>query len=99
MDSLFAGHRRSMEQTSSRGTVNQFLSEMDGFQQGDRIMLIGATNEQEENLDAAALRPGRFDTKIVVPLPDVNGRQDIFSLYLSRICHSKGKERGGLVRE
>ena len=47
-------------------------------------MVIGATNH-EESLDPAAVRPGRFDKKIHVPLPDVNGRTDIFELYLSRI--------------
>jgi ATP-dependent 26S proteasome regulatory subunit len=57
---------------------------MDGFEKTDQILVIGATNH-EESLDPAAVRPGRFDKKIHVPLPDVNGRTDIFNLYLSRI--------------
>ena len=47
-------------------------------------MVIGATNH-EDNLDPAAVRPGRFDKKINVPLPDVNGRQEILDLYLNKI--------------
>jgi ATP-dependent Zn protease len=50
---------------------------MDGFEKNENIMIIGATNHQD-SLDAAATRPGRFDKKIHVPHPDVNGRQDIF---------------------
>lgn len=65
-----------------------FLSEMDGFTKDDKIMLIGATNEKEENIDKAAVRPGRFDNKIVVPIPDERGRNEIFELYLGKIKHS-----------
>ena len=57
---------------------------MDGFEKDDEIMVIGATNH-ESNLDPAAVRPGRFDKKIHVPSPDVNGRQEIFDLYLDKI--------------
>jgi ATP-dependent metalloprotease len=58
---------------------------MDGFEKTDQILVIGATNH-EESLDPAAVRPGRFDKKIHVPLPDVNGRTDIFELYLNKIA-------------
>ena len=57
---------------------------MDGFEQHEDIVVIGATNHPE-NLDPAAVRPGRFDKKIDVPKPDVNGRQAIFELYLDKI--------------
>ena len=50
-------------------------------------MVIGATNH-EESLDPAAVRPGRFDKKIHVPLPDINGRADIFQLYLEKIVRA-----------
>lgn len=60
------------------------LTEMDGFDKSDHILIIGATNH-EDALDPAAVRPGRFDKKIHVPLPDVNGREDIFNHYLSKI--------------
>jgi len=50
--------------------------------------VIGATNH-EDALDPAAVRPGRFDKKIHVPLPDVNGRKDIFELYLQKVAHDE----------
>jgi ATP-dependent Zn protease len=53
-------------------------------------MIIGATNH-ESSLDPAAVRPGRFDKKIHVPHPDLNGRTDIFELYLNKI------EKSGLI--
>lgn len=58
---------------------------MDGFEKTENIMIIGATNHLQ-SLDPAAIRPGRFDKKIHVPHPDVNGREDIFNLYLNKIC-------------
>jgi len=77
IDSLMTKSRRySVEHSSSRGTINQLLAEMDGFEKHDDIIVIGATNH-EDNLDPAAVRPGRFDKKIHVPLPDVNGRKEI----------------------
>jgi len=60
---------------------------MDGFEQYENITIIAATNH-EGSLDPASTRPGRFDKKIHVPHPDVNGRKDIFYLYLSKIVHS-----------
>lgn len=57
---------------------------MDGFEKTEEIIVIGATNH-EDNLDPAAVRPGRFDKKIHVPAPDVNGRKEIFELYLAKI--------------
>jgi ATP-dependent metalloprotease len=60
---------------------------MDGFELSDNILVIGATNH-EDILDPAAVRPGRFDKKIHVPLPDINGREDIFELYLDKIART-----------
>ncbi len=62
---------------------------MDGFEKTENILIIGATNH-EDALDPAAVRPGRFDKKIHVPLPDVNGREDIFNHYLDQI--QKGED-------
>ena len=85
IDSLLSKSRRyGSEHSSSRGTINQLLAEMDGFEKHENIVVIGATNH-ESDLDPAAVRPGRFDKKIHVPLPDVNGRQEIFDLYLEKI--------------
>lgn len=89
IDSLLSKSRRSSsgEGSSSRATINQILAEMDGFEKHENILIIGATNH-EDALDTAATRPGRFDKKIHVPHPDVNGREDIFNLYLDKIARS-----------
>lgn len=60
---------------------------MDGFSKNDNICVMGATNH-EKTLDPAATRPGRFDKKIHVPRPDINGREEIFQLYLDKIAKS-----------
>lgn len=61
-------------------TLNQLLTEMDGFEENKGIIIMGATN-RVELLDDALLRPGRFDRKIHVELPNLNARKDILSLY------------------
>ena len=90
IDSVLSGQRRTGqgESSSSRATLNQILAEMDGFEKNESIMVIGATNH-EQSLDSAAVRPGRFDKKIHVPHPDVNGREDIFNLYLGKISKNE----------
>lgn len=62
-------------------TTNAFLAEMDGMNGRDGIFVIGATNRLDM-LDAAAQRPGRFDRKINVPLPDLNGRAEILEVHV-----------------
>lgn len=85
IDTLLSKSRRfGGEHSSSRGTINAMLSEMDGFSKNENILVIGATNH-EGSLDPAAVRPGRFDKKIHVPSPDVKGRKDIFEIYLDKI--------------
>jgi ATP-dependent metalloprotease FtsH len=68
---------------SKESTLNQLLTEMDGFNQTSGIIVVGATN-LPESLDSALTRPGRFDKMIHVPLPDVKGRKDIIELYLKK---------------
>ncbi|CAB3403197.1 unnamed protein product [Caenorhabditis bovis] len=72
-------------------TINQLLSEMDGFTRNEGIIVIAATNRVED-LDKALLRPGRFDVRVTVPKPDLAGRIDIFNFYLSKIVHSPSVE-------
>lgn len=86
IDTLLHTGRRSGKFSTSfeRGLINTFLAEMDGFQKRDHIFVLGATNS-EKDLDKAALRPGRFDKIIHVPIPDKIGRKDIFDLYLKKI--------------
>ncbi|MDW8104680.1 MAG: ATP-dependent zinc metalloprotease FtsH [Armatimonadota bacterium] len=62
-------------------TLNQLLVEMDGFDPNTGVILLAATN-RPDILDPALLRPGRFDRRIVVDTPDVNGRRDIFKVHL-----------------
>ena len=61
-------------------TLNQLLVEMDGFEANEGVIIVAATNRPDV-LDPALLRPGRFDRQIIVPLPDVLGRQKILEIY------------------
>ena len=61
-------------------TLNQLLVEMDGFDKNEGVIIIAATNRPDV-LDPALLRPGRFDRQVVVPVPDVKGRQKILEIY------------------
>jgi cell division protease FtsH len=61
-------------------TLNQILAEMDGFQRDTGVIVIGATNKPE-SLDPALLRPGRFDRRIVLDLPDIKGREAILKIH------------------
>jgi cell division protease FtsH len=62
-------------------TLNQLLVEMDGFESNEGVILISATNRPDV-LDPALLRPGRFDRQVVVPVPDLNGREGILKVHL-----------------
>lgn len=85
IDSLLDKSRRSStEHSSNRATINQFLAEVDGFKGSDRVFIIGATNH-EDSLDPAAIRPGRFDKVIHIPVPDSDGREEILDFYISKI--------------
>jgi cell division protease FtsH len=65
-------------------TLNQLLVEMDGFDSNEGVILIAATN-RPDILDTALLRPGRFDRRIVVNMPDVKGREDILKVHMKNI--------------
>ncbi len=68
-------------------TLNQILSEMDGFTPTDNVIVLAATN-RPELLDPALTRPGRFDRRVVLDLPDIEGRKEIFKI------HMRGKPMG-----
>ncbi len=65
-------------------TLNQMLVEMDGFDTGANVIVIAATNRPDV-LDPALLRPGRFDRQVVVPLPDIRGREQILAVHMRKI--------------
>jgi cell division protease FtsH len=65
-------------------TLNQLLVEMDGFEANEGVILIAATNRPDV-LDPALLRPGRFDRQVVVPNPDINGREKIIKVHMRKV--------------
>ena len=77
------GSRKLKDQSALKMTLNELLVQMDGFEENSGIIVIGATNFKE-SLDAALLRPGRFDKHVVVPLPDVAGRKEILEMYAKK---------------
>ena len=69
-------------------TLNQLLTEMDGFDGKKGVVILAATN-RPESLDSALLRPGRFDRRIIMNLPDLEGRKAILSVHLDKVKHGK----------
>ncbi len=78
-------------------TLNQLLVEMDGFEANEGIIIIAATNRPDV-LDPALLRPGRFDRQIVVPLPDVAGREKILKVHVRKVPLSPDVELRTVAR-
>ena len=84
IDSVGQKRTNSVVHPYANQTINQLLTEMDGFKQNEGVVVIGATNRRED-LDKALLRPGRFDVEVRVPPPDLKGREELFEYYLSKI--------------
>ncbi len=82
-DGAFGGGNDEREQT-----LNQLLSEMDGFENGIGIVMLAATN-RPDSLDKALLRPGRFDRRIPVELPDLKGRESILKVHAKDVKKSE----------
>jgi cell division protease FtsH len=96
------GRARSSRTFSSNdereSTLNQLLTEMDGFETNTGIIMIGATN-RVEILDSALLRAGRFDRQIMIELPDLNERGEIFDVHLKGIKVNKALDLGFLAKQ
>ncbi|MCR5455354.1 MAG: ATP-dependent zinc metalloprotease FtsH [Bacteroidales bacterium] len=96
------GRARSSRSFSSNdereSTLNQLLTEMDGFDTNTGIIMIGATN-RVEILDSALLRAGRFDRQIMIELPDLNERGEIFDVHLKGIKVQKDLDLGFLSKQ
>jgi len=78
-------------------TLNQLLVEMDGFESNDGVILIAASNRPDV-LDPALLRPGRFDRQVVVPLPDIRGREGILKVHVGKIPISEDVDVSVIAR-
>jgi cell division protease FtsH len=78
-------------------TLNQLLVEMDGFEGSEGIIVIAATNRPDV-LDPALLRPGRFDRQVVVPLPDVRGREQILKVHMRKVPLAENVEPTVIAR-
>ena len=78
-------------------TLNQMLVEMDGFEGSEGIIVIAATNRPDV-LDPALLRPGRFDRQVVVPLPDVRGREQILKVHMRKVPLSDDVQTSKIAR-
>ena len=78
-------------------TLNQLLVEMDGFEGNDGVIVIAATNRPDV-LDPALLRPGRFDRQVIVPLPDVRGREQILKVHMRKVPIAKNVKPSVIAR-
>ncbi len=78
-------------------TLNQLLVEMDGFAANDGVIVIAATNRPDV-LDQALLRPGRFDRQVVVPLPDIRGREQIIKVHMRNVPASENVNAAIIAR-
>jgi len=78
-------------------TLNQLLVEMDGFEGNEGVIVIAATNRPDV-LDPALLRPGRFDRQVVVPLPDVRGREQILKVHMRKVPMAEDAKASVIAR-
>lgn len=80
IDAVARKRGTTIQSSTTEQTLNQILVEMDGFEQGTNVIVIAATNRPDV-LDPAILRPGRFDRRVVLDLPDIQGRKQILAIH------------------
>lgn len=98
------GRRRSFSYLGggmeTNTTQNQLLVEMDGLKEKEEnVIIIGASNALESTLDPALMRPGRFDRKVYIDRPNVEGREKLFKYYLSKVRYDKSIDIGRFARK
>ena len=103
IDSVARPRREDMGfggQMSANAAVNQLLTELDGLRKKENnIVVIGATNVEERDLDPALMRAGRFDRKIYIGLPGLKDRENLFKFYLDKIKYEPGIDVAVLARK
>lgn len=97
IDSVGGKRTNSVLHPYANQTINQLLSEMDGFSQNEGVIVMGATNRAND-LDKALLRPGRFDVQVTVAIPDYKGRKELFDHYLGKVRASLDLDLDTLCR-
>ena len=88
IDAIARSRSKPGADETHRYVLSELLVHMDGFQKLRSVVVVGATNTPD-SLDPAILRPGRFDKAIYMPVPDLNGRKEIFKIYLKRLPASR----------
>src|SRR3990167_3281868 len=83
-----AGKRGGRGSSENDTTLNQLLTEMDGFVKGSQPIIVIAATNHPEALDSAVTRPGRFDRTLHIPLPDLKDRQAILNVHLKKVVHA-----------
>ena len=87
IDAIGKSRDQAMGNDEREQTLNQLLTEMDGFDATKGVVILAATN-RPESLDKALLRPGRFDRRVIMELPDLEGRKAIFKVHLKNVKHA-----------
>ena len=87
IDAIGKSRDQAMGNDEREQTLNQLLTEMDGFDATKGVVILAATN-RPESLDKALLRPGRFDRRVIMELPDLEGRKAIFKVHLKDVKHA-----------
>lgn len=97
IDSVGGKRTSSLLHPYANQTVNQLLSEMDGFRPNEGVIVLGATNRRD-HLDNALLRPGRFDVEVTVRMPSMLDRKELFNYYLKKIKLGENIDIDGLAK-